>query len=380
MRLRLSFWFRLLGVILLIPCGGCLPDVAWLPDSSGFIYTETDWPDLKNSATLKNNRFLPRPSQGELIHFDLATKTRSVIATTKTDTIRPALSPDGKRIAVADLSLGANRRLQVIVFDSQGKELHRSKSLPWGDGQEDQISKFPQLFWGSNGNKLLICANKQSGIYDLDTQQVVTLGAVVPAMYGTSPIRPDGKGFLIAREGRRISFIDWEGKQTAIDLPPDFVNDGVITTPHVSCWSRWEGNVAIATWKKGQLRIDTEKKTATLTEPGEAEWAWDGREIQEQYVFPGGKVRVVVLYKKSWRDFKDAGLPTVSVEWFGPDGQRRILVPETFHCALYPSPNKERVALRYFTEGPEADRDKAQSFIKVVDAKGDFVAEINSGR
>src|SRR5262249_30152201 len=76
---------------------GCVPDVAWLPDSSGIVYTTTDWPATDRDAP-------PKRPNGRLVHYDLAKKKSRTIAETGTDTIQPALSPDGKRAAVAGMT------------------------------------------------------------------------------------------------------------------------------------------------------------------------------------------------------------------------------------------------------------------------------------
>src|SRR5437867_1417969 len=66
---------------------GCVPTV-WLPDSSGFIY-------------IKPIKVADEPS-GQLMHFDLAKKTsRVIVKDVGAATTWPALSSDGKRIAVA---------------------------------------------------------------------------------------------------------------------------------------------------------------------------------------------------------------------------------------------------------------------------------------
>jgi hypothetical protein len=69
----------LLGI--LVACtAGCYPGVAWLPDSSGFLYQ----------------------GPGGITHYDLKTgKARVLIQDGKNTTQLPAVTPDGKRIAVA---------------------------------------------------------------------------------------------------------------------------------------------------------------------------------------------------------------------------------------------------------------------------------------
>ena len=134
-------------VLTTIASPGCVPTVAWLPDSGGIIYTTTDWPGLDDG------RWMPKELQGRLIHYDLKTKSTRIIAKAETSTIQPALSPNGKQIAVAHLNLEKDkqRTLQVVVYDLEGKEIQHSKLLDWGDipkrDIEAGIQKYSQLFW-----------------------------------------------------------------------------------------------------------------------------------------------------------------------------------------------------------------------------------------
>src|SRR5262249_45126169 len=108
--------------------------------------------------------------------------------------------------------------------------------------------------------------------------------------------------------------------------------------------------------------------------------ASDDKEVQQIHTFPDGKTKIVVVYLLGPRDFRDAGLPTVRVDLVGPEpGTRRALIPETFHCGVYPSPNKELVALRYVSWSP-AREDRPGDMIWVVNRKGEVVADIEVGR
>src|SRR5262249_41593719 len=85
--------------LLLVTCTGCVEGITWLPDSSGFVYTEEDGQ--------------------RLMHFDLAKGTaRTLVADTKCETLWPAVSPDGKRIALAQVLQENNKpeTLQVFIY------------------------------------------------------------------------------------------------------------------------------------------------------------------------------------------------------------------------------------------------------------------------
>ncbi len=226
-------------VLAMIACAGCLPTVSWLPDSGGIIYTTTDWPGLDNDSAIiarRGGRWMPKELQGRLIHYDLKTKSTRIIAKAETSTIQPALSPNGRQIAVARLKLekGNQTTLQVVVYDLAGKEIQRSKLFEWGgvpkyDTEVGGIQKYSQLFWAPRENKVLLCANNRSGIYDLGKHELVMLGHARPSIFGTTPVRPDGKGFLLVKgdpgflepgvRSEALAFVDWEGKESGIAMP-----------------------------------------------------------------------------------------------------------------------------------------------------------------
>jgi hypothetical protein len=364
---------------------GCIPTVVWLPDSSGIIYTTTDWPGLDGGS------FIPKELQGRLIQYDLKKKSARIIAKAETNTIQPALSPNGKQIAVARINLEKDKQpsLLVVVYDLAGKEIQRSKPLDWGGvpkyDTDVGIQKFSQLFWAPHENKVLVYANKHSGIYDLGKDQIVVLGEAVPSIFGTTPVRPDGKGFLLAKADDAISFVDWEGKQSEIAVPAEKLSvreKGILQYPAIASWSSWDGQVAIATWRERQLRIDTGKKTAELQKVDEAVWALDGKEIQQIYTFPNGKTKLAVIYLQHPRYFKKAGVPELRVDLIGPEaGRQRTLIETTAYCGVYPSPNNELVALRCCTGNPDKKEEGgALDQIMVVNQKGDVVAEINASK
>ena len=367
-------------LVSLLACTGCVPDVAWLPDSSGIIYSATDWPGMDPKA--------PAVNTGRLYLYDLAKGASRLIADTDTRTIQPALSPDGKRIAVARLNMTASPdpMLQVVVYDLVGKELQKTKAVKWGFSPRGEYSmeKFSQLFWAKTGNQVLIFANRHTGIWDLDADRVTSIGSAMPMIVGGSPQRPDGAGCLVVREDQSLAFVNWDGKPTAINLPADQiagVHSSILHEMGVNCWTRWEGNDAILTWKHGQLRINTAKHTASYRNPDEAEWAWDGKEIQNVYTFPDGKTKVIVVFLKSYRDFRDAGLATVRVDFVSPEaGKSRTLIPETFHCGLYPSPDKKLVALRYVSMPDRTAADQYKDAIMVLDQAGNARAAMERNK
>jgi hypothetical protein len=369
MKRLLPHGLRWLVILALLPCAGCVPTVVWLPDSSGFVYMVTDWPGDADEEEAPPDW---------LVHYDVRTKTRRTIAKTGTNTIAPALSPDGKRLAVAKLTMeeGKPVTLQVIVYDLQGKELRRTQAFRWSDKGPGPASfdVFPQVYWAPQGNKLLVYAFEETGICDLDQDRMKKIEGVGIIICGTSPIRPDGKGFLFARDQPLPAFVDWDGNHADMELPE---GSGAFRFPHLAAmyWTRWEGNVAVAVCRQGELRIDTATKTITIRPVTEALWALDGKDIQNQHTFPDGRTRIAVVFLTEHRGISSGGLPpSVRVDLIGPAaGQRRILVAATPHCGIYPSPNKELVVLRYGIEDKE--KEKYQDKMMLVNAKGEVVAE-----
>ena len=100
-----------LVLILAAMSAGCgLSDVAWLPDSSGFVYT-----------TSENNE--------QLSLFDLSTRKEQVLVKkTESSTLWPAVSPDGKQVATARVvrEKDVPEKMQIIIYDLKG----RKASLP----------------------------------------------------------------------------------------------------------------------------------------------------------------------------------------------------------------------------------------------------------
>jgi len=252
----------LLSLLIVIP--GCVNGVSWLPDSSGFVFT-TD--------------------SGKLVVYDVKTKaTRVLVEDTKSSTYWPAVSPDGGRIAVARLRFDdLKSHLQVVVYDLKGKVVHESKSIAWGRSDQkpdDDMNTTTQLFWDPAGNKLLIYGSIHTrygttGIYDMNSGATTLFERTVPSVYGVTPIRPDGKGFVLAKlsnKGEKLEelmWVDWQGKVKPVRAAFELKNDDQQTQLvwPVLRWSAWDGNMAIATTPAGRTRIDTVKAQAIRHEP-----------------------------------------------------------------------------------------------------------------
>ena len=196
-------------VIALTPAlvAGCLPNATWLPDSSGFVYTGGPHKDTLYLYDLEKKE--PRRPGGKGRRPGVAGPSR------RRQTYRRGATPLSTAAFFPCLGRGSVT-LKVIVFDRDGKESHRSPKLEWADrnpGDQDKRRRGP---CGAPGQeKLLICSDGKTGIYDLKTKSVVKHDRIV-STFGASPILPDGKGFLACnnteREGGLVA-VDWDGKE-----------------------------------------------------------------------------------------------------------------------------------------------------------------------
>jgi hypothetical protein len=253
---------------------GCVPTV-WLPDSSGFIF-------------VKPIKVAGEPS-GQLVHYDLQKKTsRVIVEDIGKATVWPALSSDGKRIAVAR-STGAPKQaktLQIVLHDFEGKQLHLSPVFSWAPPPKEAafaIDMSPvMLFWSPKDDMVVVTDGNVSGIYDVKKDSLKVIGKAMPLIHGGSPIRPDGKGILLLmgeKENQRLVFMDWEGKEQKIDadafvgvMPKDSnpANTPLATTGLAALIlpSWWDGTSAWVGFKrdKATYAIDTVKKKVDFTE------------------------------------------------------------------------------------------------------------------
>jgi hypothetical protein len=277
---------------------GCVPNVAWLPDSSGFAYL--------GGATGR-----------QLVLYDAAAgRPRVLVADTGANTEWPAVSPDGRRVAVARLfdyqgnlarsSSGSTfSTLQVVVYGLDGREVHTSRPVPWQPRASCYTPHVqPMLFWSPAGDKLVIYGDLVTGVYDLASGGLVRLDDTIPWVFEATPVLPDGRGFLAWRiglggqeEALGPRVVTWYGQVTRLTWPPP-PHDPQRPGPSESAWamipfspfqlsSRWEGDWASASWSGARLEVDPGKGLVSggAFEPERAE---DGKVVQHCFPFPGG--------------------------------------------------------------------------------------------
>jgi dipeptidyl aminopeptidase/acylaminoacyl peptidase len=370
---------RCLTALLPVLAAGCLPNATWLPDSSGFVYTGG-----KNKDAL----FL----------YDLGKKAARTLVEKGAGPAWPAVSPDGKRIAVAlRHDDGTDVTLEVIVFDRDGKELQRSDAstnvkMKWakqGVGS-DQVAV--QAFWVPNQDKLLLYTDGETGIYDLKTRGVTMLDVSLMT-FGATPIRPDGKGFLAApRDGAKPAFVDWDGKQHPIELTKDLSDNqngdalgGMLFFPLMHS-SRWDGSTAVVSWDDLRVKIDADKFTASLEHIKPA-LSDDGKVIQDQLRLPGGGVVRAVELIKRYRKDGAANDQYPFGEYRVEVVKQRAKEPNTLmegagYFMIYPSPDGKKAAVRC-SKSMDAifkPSNAGEDMLFVIDGQGDVTDKIDLGK
>jgi hypothetical protein len=364
-------WVRRLaaGAVLLALLSGCDPALVWLPDSSGFVYT------FRRDGNEED--------YSSIAHYDVAKgEVRTVVADTGTQTLRPAISPDGKRVAVAGLVVEPSkpRTMQIVVYDLDGKERHRSTPICWSPPAQDATVRDVEptaLFWAPKGEQLLVHdygAEPRTGVYDLKKDRLTLLEGALPALFGGSPFRPDGKGFLLTRPregGLDVGWMDWAGKEQAIAMKPDTVDSEQKRDMLAAPWyatSSWHGAEAVVAYSSTRIRIDTGKRTGRLEAVPREEAAVDGKVIRQRYSFAATGVAVCVLEE----EVKDATHFRVQVN--SPKGTTLDTPVESASwCMLFPSPNGKLVAVGC---GELDVRGRNQDMILVIDQAGKVLGRL----
>lgn len=339
---RYPMWLMLVAVpCLLAAITGCVP-IVWLPDSSGFVY----------------------PVDGKLVHYDRLTgKRRVLVAKLPSQFLLPAVSPDGKRIAVArlgrDRGTGAALIMQIILYDLRGREVSRSPESPWGPLRGSYETSQPVetgVFWPAGPGKLIVQdweTPGRVGIYDPERKRLIVLEGS-PLAFGGTPCRPDGKGFLVVRPDGpsvKLALVDWDGKERPIRMRPEAIDSEdkvwVINYP-LNGTSAWEGNVAVVNYGTIRIRIDTDKLVGTFESVPKEEAYVGGKEVLQQFAFPKGGVKLRVLQAQKGEGPPEKRERLLHLELLGAKaGKPRLLKELENGCFLFsPSPDGKWLAVR----------------------------------
>ena len=367
---------RLLPALLALAAAGCLPNATWLPDSSGFVYTGG-----KNKDAL----YL----------YDLEKKEPRVLVEKGAGPAWPAVSADGKRIAVVlRKDDGTTVALEVIVFDRDGKELHHSAKLEWTArqtaGTDDKTA--PQAFWVPGQDQLLVYSDGKTGVYDLKTKSIVKHEMII-STFGASPILPNGKGYLsYDKEGEGgLVVVDWDGKEKKIELTPkDALNtfgnndsplQGMLYFPLMHA-SRWDGPAAVVSWNDVRVKIDPDKASGAV-EKFKPALSEDKKVIQQQVrLVGGGVVRAAELTKRYTADRGQGDPPfgsyRVEVLKQGAKEPKTLMDGAGFYM-IYPSPDGKKAVVKCSKslEAIFTDSNPEQDSLFLIDGLGDVAAKID---
>jgi hypothetical protein len=353
------------AILVLLVGPGCLPGVGWLPDSSGFVYTGG-----------KAGR--------QLLHHDRAAGKSTVLVENVGGMAWPAVSPDGKRIAVALWATSQRERSLVVqIYDRAGKMVHRSKELERETVEPSRAQRgglLPLVGWSAEGDRLVVGSPfKSSHVYDLKTRKVVSLKQRQLALFGSSAARPDGKAFVAwGKDG--FDSVDFAGKPRRLDGDAELRKDmdkpgaasqkwgAMLTFPFVFD-SQWEGSVATVAWRDSRLRLDTAKGTVA-TEEHKSPRTTDGKVIRQAHAFKSSTVRVVEL-RAPTKDDQNAVVPCRVEVARGKKAD--VVVAEAGLVKLFPSPDGKLVAVRWFRKPPGNTEEAGMGGLLLIDAGGKVV-------
>ncbi len=351
-------WLAFVTALMAAASAGCIPPgIAWFPDSTGFVYTGGK--DKK-----------------QLMVFEVGQKQGRALPIKAGSPAWPAVSPDSKRIALAWVLRGDDTisRLTVLVVDRAGKVIHRSREF--ADLNGDVV----QVWWSPQGDKLLVSEGWWARLYDLKTEQLIRLPGPA-AIFGTTPVRPDGKAFLI-HNFEEYLLADWNGKVQAIK--PRFaalVKDNrderrqALQFPIHAIDPRWDRQAATVLWGGSRFRIDTDRRSLTM-EDGNASRTTLGAPVRISHSFPGdATVRQV-------HPSVETGHPFVRddprLEVIRPGRDPEVVVKKAGVCMFFPSPDGKFFAVRWAEDnGAMLGASKKQDRILVLNARGDDVADLN---
>lgn len=340
------------GLALCLFQAGCIPNVAWLPDSSGFVFTE--------STEQERPKF-------RLIHYDIAKKDRRIVVPDLKDayTTWTAVSPDGKQIAVARLFWQQDQaKVQLIVHGLDGKELKRSKEFDWlKSDKADKGEWLSIVFWGAPTKLLVTGVHKDvatnTGIYDTERDEMIVVPDRFPFIDALTPCRADGKGFLAGRDkSSDLEFIDWSGKTTKLDLRADWIRDN---DQHLVDF-RWDGAKAIMLGTRESCTVDTNTGAVTFQKAVEVlEPKKPGETLAQLVTFADNRLDLRVF---EWMDANTAKHARMEIRDRNTGNARSLVGDQS--GLVFPSPDRRWLAIRM---------DKK---ILVVDKNGNIAAEVEA--
>jgi hypothetical protein len=241
---------KVMVACLLLATTGCVEDgVTWLPDSSGFIFTNKDGT--------------------QVVHFDVKRRAQRIVTPFTGKTKWPGLSADGKRLAVADCirtsTKGSSKySLTITIYSLEGEQLKHSKPFTFTSEGTSETKEESFLDWSGPAGKILVCSGFGFGIYDTVQDKFIRCDAVPYPIAGT-PVIPSKKGFLALSELKGIVYYDWDGWETSFEGLEDLEKiRQVMTASQSIVWK--DENTVVWEGTKTTLTLDMLKKTATITD------------------------------------------------------------------------------------------------------------------
>jgi hypothetical protein len=350
-----TFHPALAAPLLLLMISGCLPArVVWLPDSSGVVFTGDEY--------------------AQVVKYDLNKDVRTVLVDdTNSKTPWPAISQDGRRLAVARVdattrrgSTKQYRRIELTFYDLAGQEHGHSaafKSTVALDTPASSTRSFQEearLDWSGPPTKIVL----NEVIYDCEHDAWTSYGGQV-FPYLDRPVRPDGAGFLAVIDDG-LAFVDWDGKARK------FAGDGFDPETDMDLATyqgmTWDGQVARMKFEKVVLELDTDTMThACRPVPKRLRKSLDGSRIVHQ--FPNGQAIRVVERSMSRRNLSG---PTALEIGKPGDANGRIVIDQISFdvrdLAFFPSPDGHKVA--FVGQGIDGD------LVAIIADSGELLATL----
>jgi hypothetical protein len=353
---------KILVACLLLVATGCDEDgVAWLPDSSGFIYTSKDGT--------------------QVLQFDVKRRAKRIVLSHMGKTSWPGLSADGKRVAVADCTVTSTEgssvekySLTITIYSLEGEQLKRSKPFTITETNSFITEKSSvrrinvYLDWSGPANKLIVMG-RRIHIYDTVQDKFIQGSqSVIPwPLAAGSPVIPSKKGFLavkVSGEDRELVYYDWDGWETSFEGFESFEEIGDALG---SIWK--DENTLVLEGTKATLTLDMLKKTATFSDvvrpslPSPDKLVWRS---------PIGEKSELCLYS-----VVDGDTSKDRLEIQIPSERKRRSVFTTGEYKVggidfFPSPDGSLVAISC----TKANNVSEESII-VVDAMGNIVAKVS---
>ncbi|HLW68599.1 MAG TPA: hypothetical protein VKS79_24985 [Gemmataceae bacterium] len=355
---RAPRWLALPGVLTCVALSGCIPNVVWLPDSTGFVFSESGPAQPGKEPNLR------------LVKYDIAKKQRDIIVDNLKQALTtwPAINPAGTEIAVASVTWkGDQTKLQLTFYDTTGKELRTSKEYDWVEKKkENDNDSWPTLVFWCTAEKVLVTPIHSdvptiTAIIDLKSKEIVKVKDRFPFFYpGNIPCRPDGKGFLaMGDKNSGLFFVDWDGKETKLEIKEaalDAANNQLVDF-------RWNGNKAIIIGSNESFTVDTETaKVSKFDPPPLQDPGKEGERIMNRLLFAGDRFEFRPFARMQPNQANQQRLEVRDQK----SGKVRVLLDNQTDCFVFPSPDKKWLAVR------------TQGKILLINDQGEIAAEVEA--